>query len=50
MSELKGSLLGVILVLILFGTLSACLVAAFGSMTTAATNQVAEVVDQATGE
>ncbi|MFA6675802.1 MAG: hypothetical protein WCS49_02890 [Bacilli bacterium] len=49
MSELKGSLLGVILVLILFGTLSACLTAAFASMTTAATNQVSEVVQQTQG-
>lgn len=48
MSELKGSLLGVILVLILFGTLSVCLTAAFTSLTTAASNQVAEVVNDAT--
>lgn len=45
MSELKGSLLGVLLVLILFGTMSACLTAAFNTMTSKTTEQVTSIVE-----
>ena len=46
MSELKGTVLGIILTLVLFGTVSAVLTAAF----TIYNNKVKEVVKNVTGE
>lgn len=46
MSELKGTVLGIILTLVLFGTVSAVLTAAF----TIYNNKVKEEVKNATGE
>lgn len=45
MSELKGSILGVLLTIILFGTLSACLTAAFAKMSKSVTDEVSEVTE-----
>ena len=46
MSELKGTLLTIILVLILFGTMSACLTKAFSDMSNKVTNEVTEVMSE----
>lgn len=46
MSELKGTVLGIILTLVLFGTVSAVLTAAFNIYN----NKVKEEVKNATGE
>lgn len=46
MSELKGTLLGILLVLILFGTMSTVMVATFNSMTSKVQSQVTEVMSE----
>lgn len=48
MSELKGQLLGIILVISLFATISACVVGAFGKYTTAITNQSTSIAETIT--
>lgn len=44
MSELKGTLLGILLVLILFGTMSTVMVTTFNSMTSKVQSEVTEVI------
>ncbi|MCF0107767.1 MAG: hypothetical protein HUJ59_02005 [Bacilli bacterium] len=44
MSELKGTLLGILLVLILFGTMSTVMVSTFESMTNKVQSEVTEVI------
>ena len=46
MSELKGQILGVILVLVLFGTISGVLTAAFGAYS----RKIKDEVKETTGE
>ena len=46
MSELKGTLLGIILVLILFGTMSVALTNTFNKMSTTVEDKVAEVITE----
>lgn len=45
MSEIKGQLLGIILVLSIFLTVSVALTAVFSNMTNSVENKVSEVVD-----
>lgn len=45
MSELKGSLLGIILVLMLFGTVSLTLTNIFADLSSAAVTEVSEIVE-----
>ena len=45
MSELKGQLLGIILVLLLFTTITVSMKSVFGKMTTKIETQVTEVLD-----
>ena len=45
MSEIKGQLLGIILVLSIFLTVSVALTAIFSNMTKSVENKVSEVVD-----
>lgn len=44
MSEIKGQLLGVILVLMIFGTVSVAMIAIFNSLTDKAKEQVNEII------
>ena len=43
MSELKGQLLGIILVLMVFGAVSAAMVIVFNNLTKSVENQVSEI-------
>ncbi len=43
MSEIKGQLLGIILVLMIFGAVSAAMLAIFNNLTKSVENQVAEI-------
>ena len=45
MSEIKGQLLGIILVLMIFGVVSGAMVALFSNFTKAVENNVSELVD-----
>jgi len=47
MSELKGQLLGIILVISLFAAISACVVGVFGQYTTAITSSGGEIAEMA---
>ena len=44
MSEVKGTVLGILLVLILFGTMSTVMVSTFESMTNKVQSEVTEVI------
>lgn len=44
MSEIKGQLLGIILVIMIFGIVAAGLTAVFRSLSTTVTNEVSEVL------
>ena len=45
MSEIKGQLLGIVLVLMIFGAISAAMVAIFNTLTTSIQNDVNEIAN-----
>ena len=46
MSEIKGQILGIIIVLMIFGIVSGAMVMMFNNLTTAVSDNVAQVVDE----
>ena len=48
MSEIKGQILGIIIVLMIFGVVSGAMIAMFNNLTAAVSENVAETVSSAT--
>ena len=46
MSEIKGQILGIIIVLMIFGVVSGAIIAMFNNMTKAVSDNVAEITDE----
>ena len=46
MSEIKGQILGIIIVLMIFGVVSGAMIAMFNNMTKAVSDNVAEIIDE----
>ena len=46
MSEIKGQILGIIIVLMIFGVVSGAMIAMFNNMTKAVSDNVAELIDE----
>ena len=46
MSEIKGQILGIIIVLMIFGVVSGAMIAMFNNLTTAVSDNVTQVIDE----